>query len=243
MFELEGKKILLTGATGALGQSISRVLASHGAKIALSGTKEEPLNTLAQEVNGIAIPCRLDQSTDVETLVEKAEQALGGVDILVNNAGLTRDQLLLKMKDEDWDQVLAVNLTACFKLCRQAIKGMMKQRFGRIINISSVVGFTGNPGQSNYCASKAGLVGFSKALAQEVASRGITVNCIAPGFMASAMTESMSEIAQERILKNIPMNRMGSPEDVAFCAAFLASSKAGYITGQTLHVNGGLAMF
>jgi 3-oxoacyl-[acyl-carrier protein] reductase len=241
---LSGKTALVTGATGGIGEAIARAVAGAGARVALSGTREEKLRELAAELGGdaVVLPCDLADAAAVDALVGQAESALGTLDILVNNAGITRDQLALRMKDEDWDQVLAVNLTSVFRLSRSALKGMMKKRFGRIISISSVVGTSGNPGQANYCASKAGLQGMSKALAAEVASRGITVNCVAPGFIHTAMTEALNPQQQERILAQIPAGRLGLPEDVAAAVLFLAGEGAAYITGQTLHVNGGMCM-
>ncbi len=244
MIALENKTALVTGATGGIGEAIAKALRDAGARVAISGTREEKLKEVAAQLGGdtVILPCNLSDMAAVDGLIARAEEALGGLDILVNNAGITRDQLAMRMKDEDWDQVIAVNLTATFRLSRAAIKGMMKKRFGRIINISSVVGTTGNPGQANYCASKAGMVGMSKALAAEVASRGITVNCVAPGFIATPMTDALNDQQKERIVQNIPAGRLGNPEDVAAGVAFLASDGAAYITGQTLHVNGGLSM-
>lgn len=244
MRKLERKTALVTGATGGIGEAIAKALKEAGAQVAVSGTREDKLKEIAARLGGdtVIIPCDLSDATAVEGLIARVEEAIGGLDILVNNAGITRDALAMRMKDEDWDQVIAVNLTATFKLSRAAIKGMIKKRHGRIINVSSVVGTTGNPGQANYCASKAGIAGMSKALAAEVAARGITVNCIAPGFIATPMTEALSEQQRARILQNIPASRLGSPEDVAAAAAFLAGDDAAYITGQTLHVNGGLCM-
>lgn len=244
MNTVENKTALVTGATGGIGEAIAKALKDAGARVAISGTREEKLKEVAALLGGdtVILPCNLSDPAAVDGLIARAEEAMGGLDILVNNAGLTRDQLAMRMKDEDWDTVIAVNLTATFKLSRAAIKGMMKKRSGRIINISSVVGTTGNPGQANYCASKAGMAGMSKALAAEVASRGITVNCVAPGFIATPMTDALNDQQKERILANIPAGRLGSPEDIAACVAFLAGDSAAYITGQTLHVNGGLCM-
>jgi 3-oxoacyl-[acyl-carrier protein] reductase len=245
LFDLSGKTALITGASGGLGGAIARALHERGATVALSGTRREALEAVAAELGERVqvVPADLGDAASVEQLAKQADAALGGrLDILVNNAGLTRDTLILRMKDEDWAQVLEVNLTAAFRLSRAAVKGMMKRRWGRIINISSVVGVTGNPGQVNYCASKAGMIGLSKALAQEVASRGITVNCIAPGFIASAMTEALTDEQRSRILAGIPVGKMGAVEDIAAAAVYLASEQAAYVTGQTLHVNGGLAM-
>ncbi|MDQ0326577.1 3-oxoacyl-[acyl-carrier protein] reductase [Rhodopseudomonas julia] len=244
MFSLEGKRALVTGASGGIGGAIARGLHAQGATVALSGTREEPLNALAAELGDRAhvLLANLSDSAAVDALIGQAEAAMGGLDILVNNAGLTRDGLAMRMKDADWEIVLKVNLEAAFRLSRAALKGMMRQRAGRIINITSVVGVTGNAGQANYAASKAGLIGMSKALAQEVASRGITVNCIAPGFISSAMTDQLNEKQREGIMSSIPAGRLGSGEDIAAAAVFLASQEAGYVTGQTLHVNGGMAM-
>jgi 3-oxoacyl-[acyl-carrier protein] reductase len=244
MFALTGKTALVTGATGGIGGAIARALAAQGARVAISGTRVEVLEALAAELGGgaIALPCNLSDPASVEALVPAADVALGQVDILVNNAGITRDNLFLRMKDEEWEQVIAVNLTASFRLMRAAVKGMMRRRNGRIISIGSVVGTTGNPGQGNYAASKAGLIGMSKALAAEVASRGVTVNVIAPGFIESPMTEALNDKQREAILGNVPMGRLGTGSDIAAAAVFLASSEAAYLTGQTLHVNGGMAM-
>ncbi|MCE2951677.1 MAG: 3-oxoacyl-[acyl-carrier-protein] reductase [Alphaproteobacteria bacterium] len=243
MFSLDGKKVLLTGAAGGLGMEIARALSTQGATLVLSGTRKEALEALASELpRAHTALCRLDQAEEVNNLVANAETLVGEIDILVNNAGITRDGLALRMKDEDFQAVLDVNLKAAFMLIRASLKGMMKRRWGRIINISSVVGVTGNPGQANYCAAKAGLIGMSKSLAQEVATRGITVNCVAPGFMTSAMTEVLPDAQKEALLKSIPMGAMGSGQDIGAAVCFLASQEAGYITGQTLHVNGGLAM-
>lgn len=244
MFDLAGKNALVTGASGGIGAAIARSLHGAGAAVALSGTRLEPLEALAGELGERAhvVPANLSDADAVAALPGQAEAALGSVDILVNNAGLTRDNLALRMKDEEWDDVLAVNLTASFRLSRGLLRGMMKARWGRIVNITSVVGTTGNPGQVNYAASKAGLTGMTKALAQEVASRGITVNCVAPGFIATAMTAVLNEQQTAAITERIPSGRLGAPEDVAACALFLISDEAGYVTGQTLHVNGGMAM-
>jgi 3-oxoacyl-[acyl-carrier protein] reductase len=245
MFELTGKTALVTGATGGLGAEIARALHAQGAKVVLSGTRENVLNDLAAELGDRAViaAANLSDASQVDGLVAKAEEAAGaGLDILIANAGITRDGLILRMKDEDWDTVIKVNLEAYFRLARAATKGMMKRRFGRIIGITSVVGVTGNPGQTNYAASKAGMIGFSKALAQEVASRNITVNCIAPGFIASPMTDELNEAQRATILGRIPVGALGSGQDIAAAAVYLASQEAGYVTGQTLHVNGGMAM-
>ena len=245
MFELTGKTALVTGATGGLGAEIARALHRQGAKVVLSGTRESVLADLAKELgdNAFVAAANLSDAASVDGLVAKAEEvAGGGLDILIANAGITRDGLILRMKDEDWETVIKVNLEAYFRLARAATKGMMKRRFGRIIGITSVVGVTGNPGQTNYAASKAGMIGFSKALAQEVASRGITVNCIAPGFIASPMTDELNEAQKATILGRIPTGALGAGGDIAAAAVYLASNEAGYVTGQTLHVNGGMAM-
>ncbi|MEO0035536.1 MAG: hypothetical protein RLZZ501_1559 [Pseudomonadota bacterium] len=244
MFDLNGKTALVTGASGGIGGAIARALHAQGAVVGLHGTRREALDALAAELGGRVhvLPANLSDPAAVEALAKEAEAALGSLDILVNNAGLTRDGLVLRMKDEDWQTVLDVNLTAAFRLCRAVVKGQMKRRFGRIINVTSIVGVTGNPGQVNYAASKAGLIGMSKALAQEVASRGITVNCIAPGFITSAMTDALNDEQKAKLLAGIPLGRMGEVEEIAAAAIYLASAEAGYVTGQTLHVNGGMAM-
>jgi 3-oxoacyl-[acyl-carrier protein] reductase len=244
MFDLTGKRALVTGASGGIGREIAKALAKAGAIVALSGTRVEALEAVAAEIGGNSpiLPCNLSDLAAVDKLVPAAEAALGGLDILVNNAGITKDNLFMRMKDEEWDQVLTVNLTSAFHLSRAVLRGMMKQRFGRIINISSVVGVVGNPGQGNYAASKAGIIGMGKALAAEVASRGITVNAIAPGFIASAMTDELNEKQREAILATIPAHRLGTAEEVAGCAVFLASDAAAYLTGHTLNVNGGMVM-
>lgn len=244
MFDLTGKAALVTGASGGIGRAIAVVLHKAGAKVALSGTRVEPLETLAAELGdgAFALPCNLGDAGDLASLPAKAEEAMGQVDILVNNAGITRDNLALRMKDEDWDQVMNVNLKAAFKLSQAVMRGMMKRRFGRIINITSIVGVTGNPGQANYAAAKAGIIGLSKSLAQELASRGITVNCVAPGFIATPMTDVLSDEQKAKLLSNIPLERLGTPEDIAAGVLYLASQEAGYVTGQTLHINGGMAM-
>ena len=244
MFDLSGKTALVTGASGGLGAAIARTLHGAGAKVTLSGTRRPALDALAEELGPRAFVAAADLADPVATdgLVKAAEEAAGAVDILVNNAGLTRDQLALRMKDEDWQKVIDVNLTAGFRLARAAMRGMMKRRWGRIIGITSVVGVTGNPGQANYAAAKAGMIGMSKALAAEVASRGITVNCVAPGFITTAMTDALNEDQKSRIAAIVPMGRMGAPEEVAACVLFLASDEARYVTGHTLHVNGGMAM-
>lgn len=245
MFDLSGRSALVTGASGGIGGAIARNLHAQGASVALSGTRQGPLEELAGELGERAhvLPCDLGDSAAVDGLVDRAAEALGKLDILVNNAGITRDGLAMRMKDEDWQAVLDINLSAGFRLARAALRGMMKQRWGRIIGITSVVGATGNPGQANYAASKAGMIGMSKALAQEVASRGITVNCVAPGFIASAMTDELNEQQRERILSGIPAGTLGEGRDVAAAVVFLASDEASYVTGQTLHVNGGMAMY
>ncbi|MCJ2131805.1 3-oxoacyl-[acyl-carrier-protein] reductase [Methylobacterium sp. E-045] len=246
MFDLTGRKALVTGATGGLGGAIARALHAQGATVAVSGTRAEALDALSAELGGErvhALTCNLSDRDAVEALVPAAEAALGGLDILVNNAGITRDNLLLRMKDDEWDAVIAVNLSAAFRLSRAAVKGMMKRRHGRIVNIGSVVGATGNPGQVNYAAAKAGLVGMTKAMAAEVATRNLTVNCIAPGFITSPMTDALNEKQREGILTRVPMNRLGTGEEIAAAAVYLASNEAAYVTGQTLHVNGGMAMY
>ncbi|RDE09858.1 3-oxoacyl-[acyl-carrier-protein] reductase [Pelagibacterium lacus] len=244
MFDLSGKRALVTGASGGIGSAIAKALAKQGAEVALSGTRVGALEDVAKDIIGKAhvLPCNLSDLDAVDRLVPQAEEAMGSVDILVNNAGMTRDNLFMRMKDEEWDDVLKINLSAPFHLTRSAIKGMMKRRFGRIISITSVVGVVGNPGQGNYAASKAGLAGMSKSLAYEVASRGITVNTIAPGFISSAMTDELNEKQHEAILQKVPAGRLGTAEEVAACAVFLASEGAAYITGHTLNVNGGMVM-
>jgi 3-oxoacyl-[acyl-carrier protein] reductase len=243
MFNLTGRFALVTGASGGIGGSIAKALADAGAKVALSGTRVEALEKAAAEIpNSVILPCNLSDPAATAALVGQAEEKLGGLDILVSNAGLTKDGLLMRMKDEDWEQVLAVNLGAYFRLSRAAMRGMMKRRHGRIIGITSVVGVTGNPGQTNYAASKAGMIGFSKSLAAEVASRNITVNCIAPGFIATPMTDVLKDDQKESLLKGIPAGRLGSGADIAAAALYLASDESAYVTGQTLHVNGGMAM-
>jgi 3-oxoacyl-[acyl-carrier protein] reductase len=244
MFNLSGKTALVTGATGGIGGSIARSLHAQGAMVALSGTRKEVLDQLAAELGerAFVVPADLSNAESVEALVPAAEAAMGSVDILVNNAGLTRDGLFMRMKDEDWDLVLRVNLDAAFRLSRAAIRGMMKKRWGRIVTITSVVGTTGNAGQANYAASKAALVGMSKALAAEVASRNVTVNCVAPGFIATPMTDVLNDKQREAILGTIPAGRLGAPDDIGAAVVYLASEEAGYMTGQTLHFNGGMAM-
>ena len=245
MFSLEGRTALITGASGGIGQAIASTLAGAGAKTVITGTREAVLADVAAKIGERAVPltANLSSDEDVTGLIDRAEEAAGApIDILVNNAGITRDQLFMRMKDEDWDAVLQVNLTAAFKLSRAAVKGMMKRRAGRIVQITSVVGAMGNPGQGNYVAAKAGLTGMSKALAQEVASRGITVNCVAPGFIATAMTDALNEAQRDTILAKVPAGRLGTPQDVAGAVLYLASDEAAYVTGQTVHVNGGMAM-
>ena len=244
MYDLNDKSALVTGASGGIGSAIARKLHAAGAKVALSGTRQEPLERLAEELGERAyiVPCNLSDMAAVEVLPKQAIETLGSLDILVNNAGITRDNLFMRMSDEEWQSVIDVNLTATMKLCKGALRGMMKSRWGRIINISSIVGATGNPGQGNYAASKAGMVGMSKSLAYEVASRGITVNVVAPGFIATAMTDKLADDRKEAILAQIPAGRMGAAEDIASAVAFLAGDGSGYVTGSTLHVNGGMAM-
>ena len=244
MFDLTGKAALVTGASGGIGADIARALHGAGATVGLSGTRVEPLEALAGELGERAhvLPCNLGDSEAVEALPKAAVAAMGSVDILVNNAGITRDNLFMRMSDEEWAQVIEVNLTSTMRLCRGVLRGMMKARWGRIVNVSSVVGATGNPGQGNYAASKAGLVGMSKSLAYEVASRGITVNCVAPGFIETAMTDKLTEDQKSKILAQIPAGRMGTADEIAHAVAYLASPGAGYVTGATLHVNGGMAM-
>ncbi len=245
MFDLKGRRALVTGASGGIGREIAKALAAAGARVALSGTRVAALEETAAEIGSgdhPILPCNLADHDAVDKLVPQAEEALSGLDILVNNAGMTRDNLFMRMKNEEWDEVLAVNLTAAFHLTRAVLRGMMKQRFGRIIGITSVVGVVGNPGQGNYAASKAGLIGMSKALAHEVASRNITVNTIAPGYIGSSMTDELNEKQKESILSRVPAGRLGSATEVAAAAVFLASDEASYITGHTLNVNGGMVM-
>jgi len=244
MFDLSGMTALVTGASGGIGSAIAKALAGQGARVALSGTREEALKAVQSEIGGdhVILPTNLSDPAAVDALVPQAVEQLGKLDILVNNAGVTRDNLAMRMKDEEWDQVIRVNLEAAFRLARAALKPMMRARHGRIISVTSVVGTTGNPGQANYAASKAGLVGMSKAMAQEVASRGITVNCVAPGFIASPMTDSLPDAQKQALLGRIPVGALGTGEDVAAAAVYLASREAQYVTGQTLHVNGGMAM-
>ncbi|WP_424969990.1 3-oxoacyl-[acyl-carrier-protein] reductase [Dinoroseobacter sp. S76] len=244
MFDLTGKAALVTGASGGIGGAIARALHGQGATVGLSGTRTEPLEALAAELGERAhvLPCNLSDAEAVEALPKAAAAAMGSVDILVNNAGITRDNLFMRMSDEEWATVLEVNLTSTMRLCRGVMRGMMKARWGRIVNVSSVVGATGNPGQANYAASKAGMVGMSKSLAYEVASRGITVNAIAPGFVTTAMTDKLTDDQKQKLLVQVPSARMGEVDEIAAAAVYLASPEAGYVTGTTLHVNGGLAM-
>jgi 3-oxoacyl-[acyl-carrier protein] reductase len=244
MFDLTGKTALVTGASGGIGKDIAKGLHAAGATVGLSGTRRDALEALAKELGARAhvLPCNLAQRAETDLLLPAAEAAMGGVDILINNAGVTRDMLFMRLKDEDWDMVLEINLTSAFRLSRAALRGMMKKRFGRIIGITSIVGVTGNPGQGNYAAAKAGMIGMSKSLAGEVAARGITVNCVAPGFIESPMTNVLNETQKERILSAVPASRLGTGADVAAAVVYLSSEEAGYVTGQTLHVNGGMAM-
>ena len=245
MIDLSGKSALVTGASGGIGSEIARVLHGQGAVVGLHGTRAEKLEALAGELGDRAhvLAANLSDRDAVTDLARRAEEELGGVHILVNNAGITRDGLFVRMKDEDWDAVLEVNLTAAFRLTRALTQPMMKRRGGRVVNITSVVGVTGNPGQANYCASKAGMIGFTKSLAQEIATRGITANCVAPGFIESEMTDALNEKQRDTILGTIPTKRMGTAREVAAAVAFLASDEAAYVTGQTVHVNGGMAMY
>lgn len=245
MFDLSGKTALVTGASGGIGGAIAKALHQSGATVCLSGTRREALDDLAGQLGGErvhVVTCNLSDPASVEQLAKDAEAAMGSLDILVNNAGLTRDGLAMRMKDDDWQAVIDVNLTASFRLCRAAVKGMMKRRWGRIVNITSVVGVTGNPGQANYAASKAGMIGMSKSLAAEMAPRGVTVNCVAPGFITTAMTDALNDDQKGRILGGIPAGRMGNADEIAAAVLYLASPEAAYTTGQTLHVNGGMAM-
>ena len=244
MFDLTGKKALVTGASGGLGEEIARALHRQGALVGIDGTREEKLKELAGELGDrvMIFPANLSDRDAVKALGEKAEADMGGVDILVNNAGITRDGLFVRMSDKDWDDVIEVNLTSVFRLTRELAYPMMRRKGGRIINITSIVGVTGNPGQANYCASKAGMIGFTKSLAQEIASRNVTVNCVAPGFIASAMTDKLNDKQKEAIMGSIPMRRMGAGADIAAAVLYLASNEGGYVTGQTIHVNGGMAM-
>ncbi|HEV8388402.1 MAG TPA: 3-oxoacyl-[acyl-carrier-protein] reductase [Dongiaceae bacterium] len=244
MFDLSGKSALVTGASGGIGGAIARALHAQGATVGLSGTRVEPLEKLKAELGARAhvLPCDLGDPAAIEALLKSADAALSGIDILVNNAGLTRDNLALRMKDEDWQKVIDVNLTAGFRLARGAMRAMMKKRWGRIVAITSVVGHTGNPGQANYAAAKAGMIGMSKSLAQEVASRGITVNCVAPGFIETQMTDALTPDQKSRIMATIPAGRLGQSAEIAAAVVYLASAEAAYVTGQTIHVNGGMAM-
>jgi len=245
MFDLTGKSALVTGASGGIGGEIAKALHGAGATVGLSGTRIEPLQALAAELGERAhvLPCNLSDAEAVEALPKQAAEAMGAVDILVNNAGITRDQIFMRMKDEEWAQVIEVNLTATMRLCRGVMRGMMKARWGRIVNIGSVVGSTGNPGQVNYAAAKAGLIGMGKSLAYEVASRGITVNTVSPGFITTAMTDKLTDDQKGAILKQVPAGRMGDPGEIGAAVLYLSSPEAGYVTGATLHVNGGMAMF
>jgi len=244
MFELTGKTALVTGASGPIGGSIARALHAQGATVAVSGTRRDALDQLAADLGQRAhvLPCDLADAAATEALVPRAEEVMGQLDVLVANAGVTRDNLLVQLRDEDWDQVIAVNLSATFRLARAAVRGMMRRRFGRVIAITSVVGTSGNPGQANYVAAKAGITGMIKAIAQEYAKRGVTANCVAPGFILTPMTEKLNDKQREAILARIPASRAGRPEEVAAAVVFLASNEAAYVTGQTLHINGGMAM-
>jgi 3-oxoacyl-[acyl-carrier protein] reductase len=244
MFELTAKTALITGATGPIGGSIARVLHAQGATVAISGTRRDALDRLAADLGDRVhiLPCNLADNAEIETLVPRAEEAMGQLDVLIANAGVTRDNLLVQLRDEDWEQVIAVNLSATFRLARAAMRGMMRRRFGRVIAVTSVVGTTGNPGQANYVAAKAGITGMIKAIAQEYAKRGVTANCVAPGFIVTPMTQKLNDKQREVILAKIPSNRAGTPDEVAAAVVFLASNEAAYVTGQTLHVNGGMAM-
>lgn len=244
MFDLTGKNALVTGASGGIGRSIAIALSAQGAKVGLSGTREGVLNEVASSLatKGVVLPCNLSQPEEVDGLIARADEMLGSVDILVANAGITRDGLVIRMKTDDWNSVIDVNLGSYFRLVRASLRGMMKRRNGRIIGVTSVVGSTGNPGQSNYCASKAGMIGFTKSVAQEIANRGITANCVAPGFIETPMTEALTENQKEALKQRIPIGRAGQGEDIAAAVLYLASSEAAYVTGQTLHVNGGMAM-
>ena len=243
MFDLTGKGALVTGATGGIGGEIAKALKAQGARVAISGTRQDRLDALAAEIGDVtAVPCNLMDRTAVANLAAQAESAVGTLDIVVNNAGITRDNLFMRMRDEEWDEVIAVNLTATFVLCRAALRNMMRRRYGRIINIASISGVIGNPGQGNYAASKAGMVGMTKSLAREVASRGITANCIAPGFIQTPMTDALNEKQVEAIAGAIPAGVFGKPEDIAAAVVYLASGEARYVTGETIHVNGGMVM-
>ena len=244
MFDLSGKMVLVTGATGTIGGAIARTLHAQGATVAISGTRAEVLDQLAKDLGERVhvLPCDLADAAAVEALVPRAEEVMGQLDVLVANAGVTRDNLLVQLRDEDWDQVIAINLSATFRLTRAAVRGMMRRRFGRVIAITSVVGFTGNAGQSNYVAAKAGIAGLMKAAAQEYSKRGVTANCVAPGFIVTPMTDKLNDKQRETIMGKVPAARAGTPEEVAAAVVFLASNEAAYVTGQTLHVNGGMAM-
>jgi 3-oxoacyl-[acyl-carrier protein] reductase len=244
MFDLSGKAALVTGASGGIGGAIARALHGQGATVTLSGTRADALEQLKSSLGERAhvVAARMDDAADIDRLAKEAEAAMGKLDILVNNAGITRDNISMRMKDEEWEKVLQVNLTGTFRLIRAALRGMMRRRFGRVVNITSIVGVTGNPGQANYAAAKAGLIGMSKSLAQELASRSITVNCVAPGFIDTDMTRALPDAQREALLSRIPLGRLGAPEEVAYAVAFLASPRAAYITGATLHVNGGMLM-
>ncbi len=248
MFDLSGRKALITGASGGIGSAIAEALARQGADVVLSGTRQGTLDETATSISSVAkgrvqvIAANLSEAGEAENLAKKAQEAMGGIDILINNAGITRDGLMMRMKDEDWDMVMAVNLTSAMRLTRGVMRGMIKSGWGRIIQISSVVGYTGNPGQANYAASKAGITGFTKALAAEIATRGVTVNVIAPGFIETPMTEALSDEQKEKLQGHIPVGRLGTPQDVASGAVYLSSDEASYITGATLHINGGMAM-
>ncbi len=244
MFDLTDKTALVTGATGGIGAAIATILHGQGATVAISGTRQNVLDELAEKLKDRVhvVACNLSDSAEVDGLAGRAEEAMGGLDIIVNNAGITRDNLFLRFSDEDWQSVLDINLTAGFRIIRAALRGMMRRRYGRIIGITSVVGVTGNPGQGNYAAAKAGMIGMTKALAMEVASRNITANCIAPGFIETAMTDALSEKQHDAVLSKIPAGRLGTPDEISSAALYLASNEAAYVTGQTLHVNGGMAM-
>ncbi len=245
MFDLSGKNALITGASGGIGGAIAKALHAQGATVGLSGTRTDPLNALATELGERAhvLPCNLGDEAAVVELPKQAAEAMGSLDILINNAGVTKDNIFMRMSDDEWNTVLDINLSSTMRLMRASIRGMMKSRWGRIVNISSIVGVTGNPGQANYAASKAGVIGMSKSVAYEVASRGITVNCVAPGFITTAMTDVLTDDQKSNLLAGVPMGRMGTSDEIAAAALYLASDEASYTTGQTLHVNGGMAMF